>query len=206
MTRKTLLNWLPLMVLGLIFFSPLRPIVLGTAQRGLLATGLWRADAPVPPAATTSATGTPAALTGAGAAAADSGLRLVTADGQPLDLNRFRGKAVFVNLWATWCPPCRAEMPGIEALAARVDTSKVAFVLISLDENPAKALKFVQRQGFRLPVYFPAAALPPPFDSQTIPSTIILSPDGRVAARYEGMAEYDTPEFQAALEQLAARR
>ncbi|WP_092742048.1 TlpA family protein disulfide reductase [Hymenobacter psychrophilus] len=182
MIRKTLLNWLPLAVFGLILCTALRPAVLGAARR---------------PA-------TPAGVLGPVAAAGS--LQLVTADGRPLDLNRFRGKAVLVNLWASWCAPCRAEMPGMEALAARIDTSKVAFVLISLDKNPAKALRFVQRQNLRLPVYFPAAPLPPPFNSPIIPTTIILSPDGYVAARYEGLVDYDTPQFRQALERLAARQ
>ena len=185
MPRKPWLNWLPLMALGLLSLSgPARTAVPADTTRQRVATA-------------------PAVRAGRAAA---GGLQLVTADGQPLDLNKFQGKAVFVNLWATWCVPCRVEMPGIEALAARMDTSKVAFVLISLDKSPAKALKFMQRQGFRLPVYFPAAPLPPPFNSQTIPNTIILSPDGQVAARYEGQVDYNTPEFKQALEKLAARQ
>ncbi|OWP64008.1 hypothetical protein CDA63_05965 [Hymenobacter amundsenii] len=199
MTRKTLFNWLPFVVFGLIFFTGLRPIVLSAAQRALLATGLWRADAPVAPT-------TPEMPVLATSLTATSGLQLVSADGVPLNLNKFRGKAVFVNLWATWCPPCRAEMPGIEALYERIDTSKVAFVMISLDEHPDKAQKFVRRQGFRFPVYYPAAPLPAPFNSQSIPTTVILTPNGRIAARYEGMADYDTPKFQAALEKLAKRQ
>ncbi|SET36084.1 TlpA family protein disulfide reductase [Hymenobacter actinosclerus] len=183
MTRQALLNWLPLGALLLLSFTRLPPVgsgVVGAASAS-----------PIGPA---------------GSHAAVGGLQLVAADGRPLDLNKFRGKAVFVNLWATWCAPCRAELPGIEALAARVDTSKIAFVLISLDQNPAKALKFGQRHGLRLPVYFPAAPLPPPFNSPIIPTTIILSPDGRVAARYEGQVDYDTPEFRQALARLAAQR
>ncbi|NVO29775.1 TlpA family protein disulfide reductase [Hymenobacter lapidiphilus] len=184
MTCKTLLSRVPLLALSLLF-------VVSLSHTGMLADTAARQTAA---AATVPVGGTTTGV-----------LRLVTANGRPVDLNKFRGKAVFVNLWATWCAPCRVEMPGIEALAARTDTSKVAFVLISLDKNPEKALKFMQRQGFRLPVYFPAAPLPPPFNSQTIPNTVILSPDGHVAARYEGLVDYDTPEFRQALEKLAAR-
>lgn len=183
MTTKTLLYRVPILVLSLLSLASLLPTALGAVQHGPMPVSLNWPD--VPPTAGV--------------------LRLVTADGRPVDLNRFRGKAVFVNLWATWCAPCRVEMPGIEALAARTDTSKVAFVLISLDKNPDKALKFMQRQGFRLPVYFPAAPLPPPFNSTTIPNTVILSPGGQVAARYEGLVEYDTPEFRQALEKLATQ-
>ena len=197
MTRKTLLNLLPYAVFGLIFFTGLRPIVLGAAQRALLATGLWGAQAPEAP--TPSAHPTPAVA----AAWQPAGLGLTTLEGRPLDARRLRGKAVFVNLWATWCPPCRAEMPGIEALYEQVDTSKVAFLMISLDEKPAKARDFIRRKGFRLPVYVPTQDLPAVFAAESIPTTVILAPNGQVAARYEGMADYNTPEFRAALEKLA---
>ncbi|SDY94698.1 TlpA family protein disulfide reductase [Hymenobacter psychrophilus] len=94
-------------------------------------------------------------------------------------------------------------MPGIQVLYQKVDPKKVAFVMLSLDENPAKARAMVKRQGYSFPVYFPQGPLPAPFNSSAIPSTVILGPDGQVVARHEGMAEYDTPEFLAALEKLA---
>ena len=130
-------------------------------------------------------------------------LPLTTLDGKAANLSDLRGKVVFVNLWASWCPPCVAEMPGIHALYKKMDPKKVAFVMLSLDENPAKAQAMLKRQGYTFPVYFPAGPLAPPFDSNSIPSTVILGPDGQVAARHNGMAEYDTPEFKAALEKLA---
>jgi hypothetical protein len=94
-------------------------------------------------------------------------------------------------------------MPGIHALYQKLDPAKVAFVMMSLDQNPAKARALLKRRGYTFPVYFPAGPLPAPFDSNSIPSTVILGPDGQVAARHDGMAEYDTPEFKAALEKLA---
>ncbi|AYA39051.1 TlpA family protein disulfide reductase (plasmid) [Hymenobacter oligotrophus] len=172
---------------------------MGFLQRGLLATGLWKADAPAQPAS--SAEPTPIVATGG--AAYPHNLPLVTLDGKHANLSDLKGKVVFVNLWASWCPPCVAEMPGIHALYQKMDPKKVAFVMLSLDENPAKAQAMLKRQGYTFPVYFPAGPLAPPFDSNSIPSTVILAPDGQVAARHDGMAEYDTPEFKAALEKLA---
>ncbi|WP_223284782.1 TlpA family protein disulfide reductase [Hymenobacter qilianensis] len=119
-----------------------------------------------------------------------------------MNLSELKGKVVFVNMWASWCPPCVAEMPGIHALYEKVDKTKVAFVMISLDEKPAKAQALLKRRGYIFPVYFPTGPLPAPFNSSAIPSTVILGPDGQVAARHDGMAEYDTPEFKAALENL----
>ena len=195
MNRKNLLQWLPLAIFALLMLTDLRSPVLGGIQRGLLATGFWIAEVPAP------APALPVVLTGG--ATYPHNLPLRTADGRAVNLSDLKGKVVFVNLWASWCPPCRAEMPGIEALYKKVDKSKVAFVMLSLDDDPAKAQRFFKSQGYTFPLYFRTGPLPAPFDSNSIPSTVILGPDGQVAARHDGMAEYDTPEFRAALEQLA---
>ncbi|GAB2798452.1 thiol-disulfide isomerase/thioredoxin [Hymenobacter luteus] len=195
MNRKNLLQWLPWVLFALVLFTPLRPIVLGGVQRGLLATGLWKAEVPAAPAAV------PVVLTSG--TAYPHNLPMVTLDGQPVNLSELKGKVVFVNLWASWCPPCRAEMPGIEALYKKMDPAKVAFVMLSLDDDAAKARKFVKSQSYTFPVYLRTGNLPAPFDSNSIPSTVILGPDGQVAARHDGMAEYDTSEFKAALEKLS---
>ncbi len=196
MNRKTLTSWLPLALFALIMFTPLRPIVLGGVQRGLLATGLWKAEVPAIPAANV-----PVVLTTG--TTYPHNVPLVTLDGRAVNMSDLKGKVVFVNLWASWCPPCRAEMPGIEALYKKVDPSKIAFVMLSLDEDAAKARKFVTAKGYTFPVYLRTGELPAPFDSNSIPSTVILGPDGQVAARHDGMAAYDTPEFKAALDNLA---
>lgn len=198
MNRKSLLQWLPLALFALVLFTPLRIPVLGGIQRGLLATGLWKAEVPT----TVSVPAAPPVSSASGSTYPHD-LPLVTLEGQRTNLSALKGKVVFVNLWASWCPPCVAEMPGIHALYQKMDPEKVAFVMLSLDENPAKAQALLQRQGYTFPVYFPAGPLAPPFDSNSIPSTIILGPDGQVAARHDGMADYDTPEVKAALESMA---
>ena len=196
MNRKNLLQWLPWAVFAVVMFTDLRPLVLGELQRGLLATGLWRAEAPVAPATVP--------VIPVGSSTYPHNLPLVGLDGKQINISDLKGKVVFVNLWASWCPPCVAEMPGIYALYKKLDPAKVAFVMISFDENPVRAQRLLQRKGYTFPVYFPTAPLPAPFDSNSIPSTVILAPDGQVAARHDGMADYDTPEFKAALEELAA--
>lgn len=193
--RKNRGEFLFFATFAVVMTTDLRLPVLSTMQRGLLATGLWRAPLPA----------LPAALPVQFASQRDYplSLPLVAVDGRPANLRQFRGKVVLVNLWASWCPPCVAEMPGLQALYQKVDTSKVAFVLISLDENQTKARAFLKRKKYSLPVFFPAAPLPAPFNSPSIPFTVILTPGGRVADRHSGMADYDTPEFKAALEKLA---
>ena len=61
--------------------------------------------------------------------------KIVDLNGKPYNLADFKGKKVFVNLWASWCPPCKAEIPSIEKLYSKVDKSKAAFVMLSLDNN-----------------------------------------------------------------------
>jgi thiol-disulfide isomerase/thioredoxin len=195
MSKKNLLQWLPLTAFAIIMLTDLRPVVLGGMQRALLATGLWSAPMPLAPAGPV--------VVATGAILYPHSLVLRTPDGRQLRLSELRGKAVFVNLWASWCPPCVAELPGIEALYQKTDSTKVAFVMISLDENPARAQALLRRRRYTFPTYFPTGPLRAPFDSPSIPSTVILAPDGQVASRHDGMADYDTPEFKAALEQLA---
>ncbi len=195
--RKNRGEILFLSAFALVMGTDLRLPVVSSLQRGLLATGLWHATPPTLPA---SIAAQPVSLR----TDYPHPLPLLTLDGRPANLRQFKGKVVLVNLWASWCPPCLAEMPGLQALYQKTDTSKVAFVLISLDANPNKARALLKRKGYTMPVFFPAAALPAPFDSPSIPSTVILTPSGRVADRHDGMADYDTPEFRAALEKLAA--
>ncbi|RZK19778.1 MAG: TlpA family protein disulfide reductase [Hymenobacter sp.] len=168
---------------------------MSTMQRGLLATGLWCAPLPMRPATLP--------VRFASERTYPLSLPLTTLDGRPANLSQFRGKVVLVNLWASWCPPCLAEMPGLQALYQKVDTAKVAFVLISLDENQNRARALLKRKQYTMPVFFPAAPLGAPFHTNSIPFTVVLTPQGRVADRHSGMADYDTPEFKAALEKLA---
>ncbi|WP_246601919.1 TlpA family protein disulfide reductase [Hymenobacter profundi] len=194
--RRLLFDWLPWLVLAAVVFIPaLRVPVVSTLQRGLLVTGLMQPALPAVP--------TPAPAVATAATAAYPDVPLLTLDGQPTNLQALRGKTVFFNIWATWCPPCVAELPGIQALYEKVDKQKVAFVLVSFDRNPKKAQAFIRRKGYTVPVFFPAAPLPPAFDSQAIPTTLILGPDGRIVTRHEGMADYDSPKVKAYLEGLA---
>lgn len=191
--RANLTQGLYLGGLAVVFFTDLKTPVVGTLQRGLLATGLWR---PTLPAVALARAGAPAQLPDAA---------LYTLGGLPTNLRRFAGKVVVLNLWASWCPPCRAEMPALQHLYGQVDTARVAFVMVSLDEKPDRARRVVEQAGYTFPVFFPAAPLPKIFNTKSIPTTFILGPDGKVAVRHEGMADYDTAEFRAYLRQLAGQ-
>lgn len=76
-------------------------------------------------------------------------------------------------------------------------------MILSLDNDQTKVQKFVKNRSYTFLVYLRTGDLPTPFDSNSIPSTVILGPDGQVACRHDGMAEYNSPKFKASLVQLA---
>lgn len=123
-------------------------------------------------------------------------------EGRKLDMADLKGKVIFINLWATWCGPCRAEMPSIQKLYDTVDKEKVAFVMLSLDEDGhrAKIEKYIREKQFSFPVYQPLGPLPKLLKVNTIPTTFIISPDGKVKTKNTGMANYDTDEMREFLE------
>ena len=135
-----------------------------------------------PPAVATSASGLPA-------------FRMMNTSNQVIDLSQFKGKKVFVNLWATWCPPCRAEIPSIESLGDKTDKTKAEFVMLSLDDNFEKAKSFAIKNNMKLPVYYPAGNLPQLFVVDGIPVTFIFNENGEVIYQQVGSADYDTKEF-----------
>lgn len=121
--------------------------------------------------------------------------RVSNVQGEAIDLQQFKGKKVFVNLWATWCPPCRAEMPSIQELSGKVDKSKVEFVMLSLDKSFDEAKVFVKERNFMLPIYYPAADLPEMFNVRGIPATFIFDENGKLLHKQEGMDNYDQPMY-----------
>jgi thiol-disulfide isomerase/thioredoxin len=121
--------------------------------------------------------------------------QLTAADGSIINLADLKGKKVFVNLWATWCPPCRVEMPSIEKLYKKVNKEKVAFVMLSLDENFELAKRFVKTNHLQLPVYYPAENLPAMFNTGAIPATFIFNEKGELIKANKGMDDYNTESY-----------
>ena len=120
---------------------------------------------------------------------------LETKEGEKVRFDEFRGKTVFINFWATWCAPCIAEMPDIQGLYDKVG-DKVEFVMISVDAQPEKTWNFAENKGFTFPVYRRASLIPAVYEREVIPTTFVLSPDGKIVAERHGMAKYDSDDFR----------
>lgn len=114
------------------------------------------------------------------------------------------GKVVFINFWATWCPPCLAEMPSINTLYSKYkDNKNVVFLLVDVDDTPQKAAAFMKRKKYNLPVYTPATAIPEAYFSGSMPTTIILDKAGNLSFHHVGAANYNNPEVSAFIDKIS---
>lgn len=127
-------------------------------------------------------------------------LTLQHLNGSSTDLTSFKGKKVLVNLWASWCGPCRAEMPSIEQLAASIDTSKAAILLISLDEDAADAKKFMQGKALANYSYLPLGDMPDLLSVPGIPASFFFDENGLLIKKVVGQEDYNTPAMKALLQ------
>jgi len=125
-------------------------------------------------------------------------------NGNVLDVKDLKGKTIFLNLWATWCGPCRMEMPSIQNLYNQVDKEKIMFIMLSIDRQSdiEKIRSYIKDKEYTFPVYTPASFLPNQLQVGMIPSTFVVDSTGRIVASEKGAANYDTPEFKAFLEKL----
>jgi thiol-disulfide isomerase/thioredoxin len=123
---------------------------------------------------------------------------------QPATLARFKGKPIFLNIWATWCGPCVEEMPSIARLAdhRRLKGKGIEFVCISIDDSTEAVRQFLAGRSWSMS-FFRAEKIAPVFLTDGIPATFIIAPDGRIAAKQIGSAQWDSPEMIAFLEKLA---
>ena len=183
-----------------LYATGLHTEVIGFAQRGLLATGLMNPDVKEIVKVRSDENQSETA-TNPGTTQADFNLKLLDSNGKTKWLEELKGKVIFMNMWATWCPPCIAEMPSIDTLHAEMG-DEVAFVMLSLDDDFETAKAFDSRKGYDLPIYAPASNLPSMYQSSTIPTTYVIDAAGNLVWTHKGMADYSDPEFKTFLNSL----
>ena len=116
--------------------------------------------------------------------------------GNTVSIANLKGKVVFINFWATWCPPCRAEMPSLNDLYNQFrNDDQFVFVFLNEDNDPAKAATYLQNNSFAMPLVNSAGSMPPEIYSGTLPTTVILNTEGKIVYKHEGLAKYNTTEF-----------
>lgn len=125
--------------------------------------------------------------------------------GEEVRLERFRGEVLFVNLWASWCRPCVAELRSIERLRESLGgVDGVRFVMVS-PEGERSVLKFLRRNAYDLPFYTEAQRMPPAFGLRALPTTFIVDRRGRLVLVHRGAADWDTDRVRELITGLARR-
>ena len=117
-------------------------------------------------------------------------------DGKPSDktvtLNSYKGKVLFLHFWATWCPPCKVELPHMESLAKKLasqgDKAKMKFLAVCISDSQKALTSFMQKNGYTFP-----SALDEPglvamkYGIQGVPTSILISPEGKILKIQVGM-------------------
>jgi thiol-disulfide isomerase/thioredoxin len=125
-------------------------------------------------------------------------------DNEAVALSSLKGKVIFLNFWATWCPPCNAEMPDINVLYKKFsNNTQVVFIMLDIDNNYSNSSRFMQVHQYQLPVYTTSKALPKDLYSGSIPTTVVINKEGRIVYKDEGAANYNSSKFNQFLHQLA---
>jgi len=123
-----------------------------------------------------------------------------TLQGQPFSLAALRGRPILVNVWASWCAPCVAELPLLEGLYAQWGPRGIAFAAISQDEDRADVQALATALRLTLPVVLDLSGLSSArFGLETIPVTLLYDASGRLAWRHLGRLRPDDPGLVAAL-------
>jgi thiol-disulfide isomerase/thioredoxin len=122
------------------------------------------------------------------------------ANGTRMTLEDFRGQVVLLNIWATWCGPCRSEMASLDRLQAMHGADGLEVLAVSVDREGADQVRrFYQKSGIRnLKVYLDSdRGTQSAFRARAIPTTVLIDRDGNVVGSIVGPAQWDSPEAQA---------
>ncbi|GBR76442.1 disulfide reductase TlpA-like family [Candidatus Termititenax persephonae] len=129
------------------------------------------------------------------------------ADGGVLNLQDLSGQVVVLNFWASWCAPCRQEMPSMERLYQRLRPQGLAMLAINYQERPEDVRAFMTKNKLAFPAGLDSAGrLAALYGITAFPTTYIIDRQGRIVARVLGSMEWDTPEIIAALDALLRQK
>lgn len=124
--------------------------------------------------------------------------------GTLLNFENTKGNVVLVNLWATWCPPCIAEMPSMQALYEDYG-DKVSFLFVTNDKE-ASVAKFMTENGYSFPVYFERSQTPVELYSRSIPATYLIDKKGNIVIEKTGAADWNSDAVRKQLDLLLLQK
>lgn len=179
--RKHWSNILFVVVLALIVYPKTRMPIISTVQRII--------------AFSPSTSGTDEQLN-------DYRWNLADLDGNPLSFSEAENEVVFVNFWATWCPPCVAEMPYMQDLYEEYG-DKMKFYFVT-DEDPTKIRKFMDKHDYDLPIQIATSAPPEILEAKALPTTYVIGKNGDIHIKKKGSAKWNSKKVYHLLDDLLA--
>ncbi len=185
--KKNVLQWAVILaVVGLLYITGMHSHVMAYMHRAIMFTGIYNAQ-----------TVNIETADGPYLSGSDYDFTLATSDGGTTTLGDYEGKVLFINIWASWCPPCIAEMPSIETLyQAASGHDDIRFLMISVDQERGDAVEFMKNGEYTMPYQFPVTSLPGVLQSSSLPTTYVISKEGQVVYKKEGIADYSRRAFR----------
>jgi len=112
-------------------------------------------------------------------------------------LSDYKGKLIFLNFWATWCPPCKAEMPSMEKMYNESDKNKFVVLAVNVGESEGKVKKFAETHKYTFPILIDKdAKISLKYRAYGIPLTYVIDQKGEIIARISGAREWDWADFK----------
>lgn len=116
--------------------------------------------------------------------------------GNMISTKDLKGKVVFINFWASWCPPCRAEFPSIQKFYDQYQNNlDVVFLTVNMDEQTSLGENYLKKEHFTLPFLIPAGNIPTSYFNGSLPTTVVLDKTGKIRLHHAGMADYSKASF-----------
>lgn len=134
----------------------------------------------------------------------DYSWQLLTIDNKPENISEAKGKVVVLNLWATWCPPCVAELPSLQKLYDKYG-DRVSFYFVS-NEDATTLKAFLLKKGYKLPVYIEQSQSPEVLQSSALPTTFVISKTAKIVMRKTGAAKWNSSSVHQLLDELLAEK
>ena len=134
-------------------------------------------------------------------------LKLLDMDGHAVNLEKLRGRPVLINFWATWCPPCRKEMPSLQRLWKKLGNSGLQIVAVNVAEDEDTILGFIGTLDDvpTFPILFDKdSAVMRAWPVKGMPTTFLVNKDGRIVYRAIGGRDFDSPESLRVIKKLLA--
>ena len=179
-----------LIFIGLLLLLLLNPDAKSWVLKQLISAGLFRAEIKK------------AALDG-NSQAANVSFDFREENGKISSTASLKGKVVFINFWATWCPPCRAEMPSLQQLAEIYGPEQLQVLALNVGEGPRRIAQYLQSSGLELTVLLdPKSEAAKAWGASVLPTTILIDAEGRPRQRVRGEVDWSGREAQALVEPL----